>query len=75
VSQAARKVVASENRLSDPNKQIQVFQKKVRVNGLWSFVCTVVDSDNNNDVISFFLLLQQVKVNASYENIYSARYL
>jgi len=40
--------------VSDPNRQLQVFEKRIKVNGLRDRVRVIVDSQDANRVISIF---------------------
>ncbi|WP_375773249.1 hypothetical protein NR798_21015 [Archangium gephyra] len=52
--EAAKDVVKNGNRISEPGRRIQVFQMKVKLNGLKDLVRVIVDSDDANRVITMF---------------------
>jgi len=54
VEEAAKKLVEKGTRITDPSKQIQIFEKRMKVNGKRDRVRTVVDSHDGNRVISIF---------------------
>lgn len=54
LSQAAKDVVAKGTRLSNPSRTVQSFEDKVKVNGQRDRVRVVVDSSDNNRVITMF---------------------
>ncbi len=51
---AAQQLVRKGTRVSDPNRQLQVFEKRIKVNGLRDRVRVIVDSQDANRVISIF---------------------
>ncbi|UOG74198.1 DUF6531 domain-containing protein [Hymenobacter tibetensis] len=54
IQKGANKVVAKGKRVSDPNKQIQTFEKKIVINGRKDLVRVVTDSHDGNRIISMF---------------------
>ncbi len=54
VLQAAKRLVSSGTRQSDPSKVRQVFEKKMVINGKRANYRVVVDSDNSNRIITMF---------------------
>jgi hypothetical protein len=52
--EAAKDIVKNGTRISEPGRRIQVFQMKVKVNGLRDLVRVVVDADDANRVITMF---------------------
>lgn len=54
VTRAAEDLVARGTRISDPSRRIQTFERRMKVNGVRDRVRVVVDSDDENRVISIF---------------------
>jgi len=54
LQKAAEEIVRDGTRITSPNEQRQVFQMKIRINGLWDLVQVVVDSYDANRVITMF---------------------
>ena len=52
--EAAKDIVKNGNRISEPGRRIQVFQMKVKINGVRDLVRVIVDSDDANRVITMF---------------------
>ncbi len=52
--EAAKDIVKNGNRISEPGRRIQVFQMKVKINGVRDLVRVIVDSDHANRVITMF---------------------
>jgi hypothetical protein len=52
--EAAKDIVKNGNRISEPGRRIQVFQMKVKINGVKDLVRVIVDSDDANRVITMF---------------------
>lgn len=54
LDEAAQQLVKKGTRVSDPNRQLQVFERRIKVNGLRDRVRVIVDSQDANRVISIF---------------------
>lgn len=54
VQAAADKIVEKGTRISDPNRTIQTFEKRMSVNGMRAVYRLVVDSSDGNRIITFF---------------------
>ncbi|MFB7979388.1 putative T7SS-secreted protein [Streptomyces vinaceus] len=54
VEEAAQKILEKGNRVSDPARQIQTFEKRMIVNGMRARYRLVVDSLDGNRIITFF---------------------
>jgi RHS repeat-associated protein len=54
VHRAAKKVVKSGMRISDPSKRIQTYEKRMTVNGFSARYRVTVDSHDGNNIITFF---------------------
>lgn len=54
LEQAAVKIISKGKRMSDPNKRLQRFEKKMVINGKKANYRIIVDSDDNNRVITMF---------------------
>ncbi|RJS18512.1 hypothetical protein DRW03_24855 [Corallococcus sp. H22C18031201] len=54
VLEAAEEVVKNGNRISVPGRRLQVFQMKLKVNGLRDLIRVVVDSGDANRIITVF---------------------
>ena len=54
VEAAADKIVEKGTRISDPNRTIQTFEKRMSVNGMRAVYRLVVDSTDDNRIITFF---------------------
>lgn len=54
IEQAARTLVKKGLRVTDPSKQVQIFEKVITVNGKTDLVRILVDSDDGNRVITIF---------------------
>ncbi|MCW8879012.1 MAG: polymorphic toxin-type HINT domain-containing protein, partial [Kangiellaceae bacterium] len=54
ILEAAKKLVASGKRISDPSRAIQTFEKRMVVNGMRARYRVSVDSDDGNRVITIF---------------------
>lgn len=54
IEEAARKLIASGKRQSDPSKVRQVFEKRMVINGKRAQYRIVVDSDDANKIITMF---------------------
>ncbi|MBT2456501.1 RHS repeat-associated core domain-containing protein [Streptomyces sp. ISL-86] len=54
VEEAAEIMIEKGNRVSDPARQIQTFEKRMTVNGMRARYRLIVDSEDGNRIITFF---------------------
>jgi RHS repeat-associated protein len=54
IEQGSSKIIAKGRRMSNPNRRIQTFEKKMVINGKKALYRLIVDSDDGNRIITMF---------------------